>query len=388
MRDLGRHGHAVIGIGRDSNALAGTSRYCTAHFVRDVGEDALITQIGQLADQFHASYLLAISESDLTLINRHRDSLQQFLTPLTPTADALAKVLDKPTCQSIAGEVGLSYPVTYSPRSVTDLAGMTNLPFPAVLKWADPNEVAPALAAAGLELEKARIVLNRAELDEYIARFEPIGQLPMIQEYCHGHGIGHMFLARDGEILFEFQHERIHEWPPEGGVSALCRSMPLEEEVEARRQSRKLINHLRWTGVAMVEYRFDPDRKTWKFLEINGRFWGSLPLAVAVNVPFASSLVSAIGENQKIPNFQQNYPNRFCMFWIPETKRLMRILFRPKLISDPHFRVRPFAELASYLSYLLRPSTQFYVFTRDDPRPFFRDMMSVGKKVINGLLRR
>src|SRR5690606_28748671 len=84
-----------------------------------------------------------------------------------------------------------------------------------------------------------------------------------------------------------FQHERLHEWPPEGGVSTLCRSVPLERHQEQMAKSVALLVSLGWSGPAMVEYRYDPGRGRYVLMEINGRFWGSQPLAYHCGAHFA-----------------------------------------------------------------------------------------------------
>lgn len=96
-----------------------------------------------------------------------------------------------------------------------------------------------------------------------------------------GVGGGQEFLSREGRILTVFQHERVHE-PPGGGGSSYRRSVPLDGEM--LRQSHSLLEQLRWTGVAMVEYKKDPVSGDFALMEINGRFWGSLSLAVAANL--------------------------------------------------------------------------------------------------------
>ena len=43
---------------------------------------------------------------------------------------------------------------------------------------------------------------------------------------------------------------------------------------------------LRYTGLIMVEFRINVETDDWALIETNGRFWGSLPLAVAAGVDF------------------------------------------------------------------------------------------------------
>ena len=57
-----------------------------------------------------------------------------------------------------------------------------------------------------------------------------------------------------------------------------------------------------------------------------------------------------------------------------ELKRLRRILVEPDQIKDRTFRVRPFYEIARFLTDFLRPSVGYYVWSFSDPKPFFRDI--------------
>ena len=191
-----------------------------------------------------------------------------------------------------------------------------------------------------------------------------------------------MFLARDGDVLIEFQHERIHEWPPEGGVSTLCRSVSLEKGVDARARSAALIKALKWTGVAMVEYRYDESAQTYCLMEINGRFWGSLPLAIGAGVPFAAALVGICGRGDEPSRWRRTYREIDCVFGLPEVKRLLQVLLGRGEIQDPFYRVTPWRDLTRYLRAMLRRSTVFYVFEWRDMGPFFGDLRNMVCKVL------
>jgi len=47
-----------------------------------------------------------------------------------------------------------------------------------------------------------------------------------------------------------------------------------------------MLDALRWHGVAMVEFKRDEVTDRFWLLEINGRFWGSLPLALSAGIDF------------------------------------------------------------------------------------------------------
>jgi biotin carboxylase len=53
-----------------------------------------------------------------------------------------------------------------------------------------------------------------------------------------------------------------------------------------RSQTERLLGLLGWHGVAMVEYKQDARTGRFYLMEINGRFWGSLQLAIDAGVDF------------------------------------------------------------------------------------------------------
>src|SRR6185503_13112360 len=93
---------------------------------------------------------------------------------------------------------------------------------------------------------------------------------------------------------------RIREKPPSGGVSVYCESIAIPQDLEA--SSGLLLNRLGWNGVAMVEFKLDREAGKAYLMEINGRFWGSLQLAVDAGVDFPRLLVeAALGKRHEVP---------------------------------------------------------------------------------------
>lgn len=137
-------------------------------------------------------------------------------------------------------------------------------------------------------------------------------------------------------VLERFQHRRVAEWPPEGGVSSVCDGVALNKHVELQSQSIALLRAIGWEGVAMVEYRFDPARQEAKLMEINGRFWGSFPLAYHSGARFALlSYHRALG--LPLDDLATPRTDLRCRMVTTELKRLLRIVFKPQLIADRSF---------------------------------------------------
>jgi hypothetical protein len=107
-----------------------------------------------------------------------------------------------------------------------------------------------------------------------------------LQEYCQGTGYGVELLMYEGLALAAFQHKRLREIPINGGASAFRQSVPLDPTLFS--YAVRLLGELNWTGLAMVEFKAGKDGP--KLMEINGRIWGSLPLAVHCGMDFPSRL--------------------------------------------------------------------------------------------------
>lgn len=86
-----------------------------------------------------------------------------------------------------------------------------------------------------------------------------------------------------GECIASFAHKRLQQYPNSGGPSTDRMSLHNPQIVKT---SISLLKELKWVGVAMVEWKYDPKSKTSKILEINPRFWGSLELGVRAGVNF------------------------------------------------------------------------------------------------------
>ncbi|MBE9571532.1 MAG: ATP-grasp domain-containing protein [Proteobacteria bacterium] len=108
---------------------------------------------------------------------------------------------------------------------------------------------------------------------------------------------------QNGSVFARFAHQRIREKPPGGGVSVLCQSIsPPREALEA---ATSLMKSLGWFGPAMVEFKWDRRDNKPKLMEVNGRFWGSLQLAISSGIDFPY-LLYCLASGEKI-NRPSNY---------------------------------------------------------------------------------
>jgi predicted ATP-grasp superfamily ATP-dependent carboligase len=387
IRDLGSRGVPVIGVGRSGTALGMASRHLQRGVVRASSPQGLIDQLAALGQELGSACLFAISENDIELLNRHRDRLANF-TIMFADERRMASVLNKDATYAAAARAGVRVPRTEQVASLAELEALgAGLRFPVVLKWANPHEAMAALSPFGLGIDKTRYCHSAAELIDYLRPYERAGVFPLIQEYCAGYGLGQFVLMKDGVAHATFQHRRVHEWPPEGGFSSLCESVAAPAHPDLMARSIALLRELDWEGVAMVEYRYDPATNEAALMEVNGRFWGSLPLAYHAGASFPYLLYRLFGLGEPVAPAPYRAGVR-CRYMLPETKRLLRILFARHKIPDRKLQFARGAELAGYLFDFVRPGSRYYVFDTRDPGPFFSDLKQMAGKALAPVLPR
>jgi len=217
--------------------------------------------------------LLPIVDSAVNAIVEHYETLSSSVHVGCPRPEVVARVQNKEVTLRVAEQCGIPVPRTFNVASAADSESVLHgLPFPLVMK---PSRAEPAPF-------KARYLHTPEELKQALAA-HPAGML--LQEFRRGVGVGVEMLIHKGECLALFQHRRLKEEPASGGVAVMAvaeRPDPLLADA-----ALKLLRALEWEGVAMVEFRQDPNTGQYALLEVNGRYWGttSLPLLAGMNFP-------------------------------------------------------------------------------------------------------
>jgi predicted ATP-grasp superfamily ATP-dependent carboligase len=386
VRELGERGVPVHGIARRRQGIGLYSRWLTQGYLRPTGEAATLELLRGIGQRHAARFVIAISEADTLFVRRAADAGKlPGLAALAPALDKLQVVNDKLATYAIAAAIGIPLPVTWQPRAA-DETPPADLTYPCILKWRSPDSVTPSLARHGLDLLKAEYCYGSGELGRALGRYSPVGQYPMVQSFCPGVGLGHMFFMHGGKALLRFQHRRVAEWPPEGGTSTVCDSLPLSDNAGLLAQSEELLRRIGWEGAAMVEYRYDRASGA-RLMEINGRFWGSLPLAYHAGAPFAwlTYAVLGLGQRPAVPPYRSGVR---CRFMVPETRRVLTLLFNRKAIQHRGLALSGPRALLAYAADFLRPGARYYVFAWRDPRPFLADMFFVARAMAAAALAR
>lgn len=225
------------------------------------------------------SYRLVIPITDRTIVPLHhlRSFWEGRSVIALPGTEALEKTLDKRKTLELARECAVPVPQTNFPEAEEIPSLAARVRYPVVVKSRFSKHICGDRLVSAAE----PVFCGSDEELRSAAGLFPAGCL--IQELIEGEGYGVSVLAREGEALAVFAHRRLREENPLGARSTFCESIrppsPMKE------YALSLLKALKWNGPAMVEFKWQGEGEP-VLMEINGRYWGSLPLALAAGVNF------------------------------------------------------------------------------------------------------
>jgi predicted ATP-grasp superfamily ATP-dependent carboligase len=377
-RSLGRHGCKVIVTGQQKKNLASSSRYCAERYAvpspLHAGPAYLAAMRNILIEQ-KIDVLFPMTELSILLLAERRDQLPQDTILACPSLDKVRTVFDKFAVFRLAQELGIAIPQTIFVEDRDDFLTKRHSihRFPVVVK--------PAMSKIpinnGFLSTSVKYAIDQTELEKLYETEAALDFPSMIQEKVIGPGTGLFTLFQDGRHLALFSHQRLREKPPSGGVSVVCESVPLDlEMVEA---SQKLLAAVNWEGVAMVEFKRDLKDSRAKLMEINGRFWGSLQLAIASGVDFPVLFLHQLTEStqEQENSLEETYRTGLKMKWFLGTldHLLIRIRNKEDTLNLPPGSGSKTNALYEFLQ-LKGKNTVFDVIDRKDLGPFWCEVQA------------
>jgi len=300
--------------------------------------DEAIVPIARARTRFAGVSALAVADDEALAVTREKQATIELARRLRVPIPRTALVTTRVEARRAATRLG--WPVVLKPQmSRVMRSDGTILPL--------------AVAYAG----------GLAHLDAQMERFEGLCPV-LLQEYCQGEGRGVELLMDRGRMVASFQHRRIREVPITGGASSCRESMALDPTL--RDHAVRLLQELDWTGLAMVEFKVGPRGPL--LMEINGRIWGSLPLAVKSGVDFPALLADlylrdapdSVSETAYALGVRSRNVELEAV-WIASVLRGRR---RYPFLPAPPRRQALGAALR-----LLDPRDGYDILTREDPRP-------------------
>jgi predicted ATP-grasp superfamily ATP-dependent carboligase len=330
-RSLVAAGHRVVVTGGAPRTLAGTSRHAipvmiAADPLREPA--AYAAELVRCALKMGATVLLPISDASVEALLECRSSLPPELLLPFPTLSSYRAASDKIRMMDCARRAGLDVPESIFIESVEQAnADISGSIFPAVVK---PHRSVVTVRDGRRIKCSVEFVANAAELRAALNGL-PAGAFPvLVQRRIRGPGEGMFALRWNGRVVATFGHRRLREKPPAGGVSVFRESIAIDPALLAA--GTRMLDELQWQGVAMIECKLDLDTGRHVLMEINGRLWGSLQLAIDAGVDFPALMVECATGKTAVTAVPYRRGVRSRWFWGDVDHLYMRLTKRARAL--------------------------------------------------------
>jgi len=324
IRSLGKAGFQVSVMGDSVFTMGFWSRY-THRRIKAPSADADPEGFGQALlrelKRAPGTVVLCVADATIAWVSSHLETVREYGKVMVPSLESFRIAKDKGATTAVARELGLPTPRTWEPATARELSDI-------VSRLEDGAFVVKPRQGTG---SLGMVYGYRADQEFWASHWNRFGPL-LVQERIppQGCAIGvSLLLDQAGVCRAAFAHERLNQYPRSGGPSTDRRSIHAPELVQ---WSLALLQRLSWRGVAMVEWKVDPRDGKPKLMEINGRFWGSMELAVRAGVDFPLLYARSVyGEPCGPP---PDYPEGIrCRWLIPGD--LLRYATQPRREREP-----------------------------------------------------
>ena len=281
-RALARSG-AWVAVGGDSLWGQAFHTRSTRRRVRyphpRLGIPPFIESINEHFERDHYDVVLPMNDYTTVALTRGRESLNPAVATALPPAASLEVAGDKLETLALAHRLGVEAPKTLVAEGIDDLREITEgLDFPCVLKLRRGS------GAVGFQ-----VIENHRQLSAAYQQQRGPSDIAfdrehlLIQEFVPGEVHDVCVLCEHGEIRAELTQKRLRAYPAEGGIGTLIETTQRPELVD---RAKTMLEALRWHGPAQLEFKVDSKTGRTRLLEINGRFWGSVGVAIQAGLDF------------------------------------------------------------------------------------------------------
>jgi len=368
VRSLGRRGvRTVCAADRDATPAV-ASRYCDESVrLPDPFSDILAYRdaLLELAERPDVRSIAPVREPDVYVLSKYRDAFADHVSTLWPDAETLAQAHDRIALVDAAETAGVAVPETELLTDVDDWGGrriakarygfLTH-------QYVDDIEPESTRAAGTTQY------IDPQEAPDVDALVERMGHVPIVQEYVDGTEFTIRALYDHGEPVVSTQKalRRGMKYPRGPSVYHEAVDIPALEEA-----GLGILDELDWHGPASVGFIRDAETGTFKLLEINPRFWASLPCDIHAGVDYPYYYWQLA--NGETGPFDPAYrPGTGSHFLRGELVHLHSVLTEEyAFVPRPSVR-----ETVGGMAESMLTQPNFDVFSLDDPRPFLRDTLN------------
>jgi len=331
IRSLGKRNINVTAGSEMKSAIGLYSKYCSKKCLYPnprLYPHAFIDYLLSLVKNKTYDCIISTDTYTTFLLVRHKNLFGEYTRITPPDFQVFMNAFDKKLLLKTAIKNGVNCPITYFDDNADELAASIQK-YPVVIKPARRHGIKIAICHTPLELKTTHREMSK--------KYGPC----LVQEYIPNGGEFGVYTLFDGdsEPLALAVQKRIRSLNSYGGISTLRKTVKNDELVNI---AFYLLKTIRWSGVAMVEFRVDEQDGIPKLMEINPRFWGSLQLSILSGVDFPYLLYKLIMNEEQTStlSFKEGIQ---CRWLLGDVTRLIRCpnklktmlnLFQPTFHDD------------------------------------------------------
>lgn len=229
--------------------------------------------------------LYAGSDDFVHFISKHRTELALYYRFLLPEHAVVESVLDKRLTHELAVKHNVPCPKVFAVDDEQQIEKIIQeVTFPCILK---PVYSSNFRKRVGHRLYKKAIIVEESQLREKYLFYRRFGEL-MLQEIIPGdetciYSVKTLF-DKKMNLIGIYMNQKIHQFPPEFGSSAMVLSVRDEEVIQ---KAVSFLSQIQFKGLAITEFKRDQRDGELKFIEINARIGLTQRLSIACGVDLA-----------------------------------------------------------------------------------------------------
>jgi predicted ATP-grasp superfamily ATP-dependent carboligase len=254
VRSLGAARIPVAVVSKAARSIPMASRHAR-HRLGGVDYAELPEHLLALARHLGGRPVLFLTEEEsVRVVSQARDRLAPALRFRLAAHETMLELTHKEGVQRLAEQHGLPIPRACRVRGPEDLAALSGLRFPCVLK--------PGLkhAGYGARFKKAYVVSSADEARRLVEEITPVLPDLVVQEWIEGGDDAIFFclqyIGADGRAVASFTGRKLRAWPPQIGGTASCMAAP-EAAAELGALTERFFAATGFQGMGSMEYKRD-----------------------------------------------------------------------------------------------------------------------------------
>lgn len=288
--------------------------------------DKTISELRNIYHNLKVSAILPLNDSALWLCNKLADDPE--IKVAGPTGICAQFALDKRLQLKAARTAGFNVPDTLIVENIADDKQKIN--FPVILKSA---MAFAEYEGQPIEKESVHYCKNKQEFNKEIAKWSRKQPL-LVQSIHNGVGEGLFGFATDKDVILWSAHQRIRMMNPKGSGASACKAIPITDHPV--HSAKDMLSKLKWRGMFMIELLRDETGKLW-FVELNGRAWGSMALALRMGFDYPAWTVMQKLDPTFIPSSPTPREYVTCRHLGREIIHILQVLRGPQSTATPNW---------------------------------------------------